>query len=47
MPVTKGLQPAEARRCAAEAESIVWALIVILVLLVALVAFVFVVSLDA
>jgi len=31
MPVAKGLQPSEARRCAAEVESMVWALIVIMV----------------
>lgn len=42
MPVVKGLPPAEARRCAAEAESMVWALIVILVGLIAFGAFIFV-----
>ena len=33
MAVAKGLHPAEARRCAAEMESIVWAMIVILLAL--------------
>jgi hypothetical protein len=46
MPVVKNLQPAEARRCAAEAESIVWALIVILVALIVFGTFVFVGRLD-
>jgi len=46
MPVAKGLQPAEARRCAAEAESMVWALIVIMVGLVAFGTFVFVARLG-
>ncbi len=42
MPVAKNLQPAEARRCAAEAESMVWALIVIMVGLIAFGIFIFV-----
>jgi hypothetical protein len=42
MPVVKGLHPAEARRCAAEAETMVWALIVIMVGLIAFGTFVFV-----
>ena len=46
MPVTKGLAPAEARRCAAEAESLVWALIVIMLGLIAFGAIEFVVSLS-
>jgi hypothetical protein len=33
MAIAKGLHPAEARRCAAEMESIVWAMIVILLAL--------------
>jgi hypothetical protein len=42
MAVTKGLQPAEARRCAAEAEALVWALIVVMVGLVGIGIFAFV-----
>ena len=47
MPVAKGLQPAEARRCAAEAESMVWALIVIMVGLIGFGTFVFVARLGS
>jgi hypothetical protein len=35
MLVTKGLAPVEPRRCSAEAESLVWALIVIMLGLIA------------
>jgi hypothetical protein len=41
MAVAKGLQPAEARRCAAEAETIVWAMIVIMVGLIGFGTFLF------
>ena len=41
MPVAKGLEPVEARRCAAEAESVVWALIVIMIALSIFGTFVF------
>jgi hypothetical protein len=44
MAVAKGLHPSEARRCAAETESIVWAMIVILVGLIGFVTFLFVVT---
>jgi hypothetical protein len=46
IPVAKGLQPEEARRCAAEAESMVWALIVIMVGLIVFATFVFVARLG-
>jgi hypothetical protein len=46
MPVAKDLQPAEARRCAAETESMVWALIIIMVGLTAFGTFVFVARLG-
>ena len=42
MAVSKGLHPVEARRCAAETESLVWALIVIMVALIAFGTFLFV-----
>jgi hypothetical protein len=45
MPVTKGLPPAEAHRCAAEAESIVWTLIVVMIVLIIFSTFLFVASL--
>ena len=45
MPVAKNLHPMEARRCAAEAESMVWAMIVILIALIAFGAFLFVAQL--
>jgi hypothetical protein len=41
MAVAKGLHPAEARRCAAETESICWAMIVILLALIGFAAFIF------
>jgi hypothetical protein len=47
MPFAKHLQPAEERRCAAEAESIVWALIVIMIGLIAFSSFMFLASLGA
>ena len=46
MPVEKGLAPIEARRCAAEAESLVWALIVIMLGLTAFGTFRLIVSLG-
>ena len=41
MAVVEGLQPSEARRCAAETESIVWAMIVVLVALIGFVTLLF------
>jgi heme/copper-type cytochrome/quinol oxidase subunit 2 len=46
MPVAKGLPPAEAHRCAAEAETIVWTLIIIMIVLIVFSTFVFVASLG-
>ena len=46
MAVVKGLPPAEARRCAAEAESICWVLVVVIVGLTAFGTFLFVSSLG-
>jgi hypothetical protein len=47
MAITKGLHPQEARRCAAESESICWALIWILLALVGVGGFLFMSSLGA
>jgi hypothetical protein len=45
MAIPKGLSPVEERRCAAEAESVAWALIVILVALTIFGTYLFVVKL--
>lgn len=42
MAVVKGLVPEEARRCTAEAESVCWAMIVILLALIGFGAYVFI-----
>jgi hypothetical protein len=42
MAVLKGLHPTEARRCAAESETVVWAMIIILLALTAVGGFLFV-----
>jgi len=47
MAMLKNLETAEARRCAAEAESMVWALIVIMVGLIGFGTFVFVARLGS
>ena len=44
MAVVDGLHPSEVRRCAAETESIVWAMIVILVALIGFVTLLFMVT---
>jgi hypothetical protein len=44
MAIAKHLHPAEARRCAAESESIVWAMIVILLGLTGFATFLFLAS---
>ena len=46
MPVAKNLHPMEAPCCAAEAGSMVWAMIVILIALIAFGAFLFVAQLG-
>jgi hypothetical protein len=46
MSVAKGVPPVEVRRCAAEVESIVWALTIIMIALIAFSTFLFVSSLG-